>query len=184
MTTKELVKKNIKWNRKGMNEPNYLHSYRVYNLLRDTWIEDKDVLEAGLLHDIIEDSDMTFKELWELGYSNRTIELVKLCSHNKKNPDKLERWKDMMDKVILDKDAFMIKLADIADNIKYCHLLSPDKYLTFVSVKGHFFLRYGKRICGDTKLYKEFVERYMAQTPYFVKHYPQFIKSLDNPLWW
>lgn len=183
MTTKELVKEHIKWTRKWMREPNYLHSYRVYNLLRENWIDDKNVLEAWLLHDIIEDSDMTLQGLSELGYSARTIELVDLCSHDKTNPDKLGRRRDMMDRAILDKDAFIIKLADITDNIKYCHHLSLDKFFIFMNVKAHFFLYYGKNLCGDSRLYNEFIKRDEELLPHFIKNYPLLAQSyLDNPL--
>jgi len=53
--TKELVKKSIKWKRKGMTYTNnYGHSFNVYDLLVKDWY-DEDICIAWLLHDIIED---------------------------------------------------------------------------------------------------------------------------------
>ena len=52
--TKELVKAQIVWTRKGMDEPNYLHSFRVYDMLKsDNYSEN--ICLAWLLHDIIEE---------------------------------------------------------------------------------------------------------------------------------
>ncbi len=89
--TKELVKKNIKWKRKGMTYTNnYEHSFNVYDLLVKDWY-DEDICIAWLLHDIIEDWWHTEQQLLDLWYNARVVSLVVACSHNPSIEDSYKR---------------------------------------------------------------------------------------------
>jgi len=133
---KELVKR-IKGNRKNLNEPNYLHSYRVYNMLNDDGY-DKDVCIAWLLHDILEDSDVTVMNLHMMWYSQRIIDLIVACTHDEKYDDSWTKWRKMIDEIDQrgDTDALIIKIADLTDNMKTCHLLKPKSYYNFLYKKA------------------------------------------------
>lgn len=140
--TKQLVKKCIKWNRKWLDEPNYLHSYRIYDLLVNAWYN-KDICIAWLLHDILEDSVITENDLIDLWYNDTIIWLVKACTHDKSIKNSFEKWKHMMDKISVswNTDALIIKIADFIDNIKQCYLLKPDRYYNFVYKKAPYIMK-------------------------------------------
>lgn len=147
-----LVKERIQGFRKGLSEEaNYLHSYRVRDMVsRDHhWDDpDYDLFLAALLHDAVEDGGVTFAELGEMGFSDRTIELVALCSHdsNRKNPT--ERWLLMIAKLIDvgDEDAWRIKLADLTDNLKQSYGLTPENRRFMVEVKVPLLIRLAKAL--------------------------------------
>jgi (p)ppGpp synthase/HD superfamily hydrolase len=94
------------------------HPLRVHrNLTTNPKFKNLDALTredcevAALLHDVIEDTPITAKELVDLGFSARSIRLVELLTKDKSKP------KDDYFQVIREEPlARMIKLADIADN--------------------------------------------------------------------
>lgn len=64
---------------KGGKTPYHWHLIRVMLRLNTT---DEELLHIALLHDIVEDTDVTLKDLKNLGYSERVIEGVKWSSKN------------------------------------------------------------------------------------------------------
>jgi len=139
--TETLVKNSIKWYRKGLDEPNYIHSIRVRDMLQDDGYS-KDICEAGLLHDIIEDSPLSVEDLKHMGYSKTIIDLVVACTHDDTIKDSFTRRKDMMDKISEsgNEDALIIKIADLTDNMKTCHLLNPESYQNFLYKKAPYIM--------------------------------------------
>ena len=148
-----LVRENIKGDRKGLpGEKNYLHSLRVEKSVSDNhhWDDpDYDVFLAALLHDIVEDGGISLNKLKELGFTERTIELVDLCSHSLGVQDKNERWVLMIARLIKanDDDAWRIKLADLADNLGQSRGLSPENRRFMIEVKTPLLLRLTQRFC-------------------------------------
>jgi len=148
-----LVMENIKGDRKGLpGEKNYLHSLRVEKSVSDNhhWDDpDYDVFLAALLHDIVEDGGISLDKLKELGFAERTIELVDLCSHSLGAQDKTERWVLMIARLIEanDDDAWRIKLADLADNLGQSRGLSPENRRFMIEVKTPLLLRLAQRFC-------------------------------------
>lgn len=59
-------------------QPYHLHPIAVAELL--TPESDEDEYLAALLHDVLEDTDVTESDLRDLGYSEKTIEIVKLLT--------------------------------------------------------------------------------------------------------
>jgi (p)ppGpp synthase/HD superfamily hydrolase len=138
-----LVKNRITGTRKGLdNRPNYYHSMRVCEKLEYQEAE-KDVCLAGLLHDVIEDGGVSFDELYNLGFSERTIDLINLCSHNIHIQDSTERWIFMIANLInaKDEDAWRIKLVDITDNLTESAGLIPENQKFMIETKAPIFLR-------------------------------------------
>ncbi len=80
-----LVKRWIPGHRKGLPDVQaYLHSVCVQEIIESNLVEPKlspDVGLAALLHDLVEDGGVTFEELTAEGFSARTVELVRLCTH-------------------------------------------------------------------------------------------------------
>jgi (p)ppGpp synthase/HD superfamily hydrolase len=164
-----LVMNKIKGTRKGLpDEKNYKHSLRVQKLVMDChhWDDpDHDVFLAALLHDVIEDGGVTFDELRASGFSERTIELVQLCTHQLDVENKTERWVLMIAKLIeaRDEDAWRIKLADLTDNLKQSRGLTVENRNFMVEVKAPLMLRLTKRYIFLGKAWGTLVEELEKQ---------------------
>lgn len=139
--TERLIKEKIKGTRKGLSEDNYLHSFKVRDILKESWY-DYDVCLAWLLHDVIEDGWMTAEELLAVGYSENVVKIVQACSHDDTIKDSFTKWKTMMDKIdeSWDIDALIVKIADVTDNMKTCSLLMPESYYGFLFKKAPYVM--------------------------------------------
>lgn len=93
------------------------HYLDVYRILRDDFgIEDQDVLVAGLLHDTLEDTDTTRKEL-EQNFGTVVADMVDEVSHPKNYND--EQRKEYHEKLRhISPGAKLVKLADFASHLK------------------------------------------------------------------
>lgn len=157
----DLVRIQIKGKRKGMDKMQYLHSFEVADILEECWF-DENVCLAGLLHDVIEDGNMTTKELKDLGYNNYVVGLVDLCSHDNSIKDSFERWMKMIRRLIknLNMDAWAIKIADYISNLRDCEYMSKNDMWKFLFKKWPIFLYYGKIYFWWTELYERLMYEY------------------------
>lgn len=89
--------------------PYILHPMAVASLL-----ETPEQKCAGLLHDILEDTDMTEEGLREAGIPERVIEIVKLVTHEK--PCEGKDYEEYLARIKADPDARAVKLADLTHN--------------------------------------------------------------------
>lgn len=88
-------------------QPYILHCLRVMNNTQG----DEDVKCAAMMHDLIEDTDYTFANLTELGFSDKTIGLLHLLTHNKETP-----YMEYIKAVAVSNEASEIKRKDLEDN--------------------------------------------------------------------
>ena len=144
---KALVKTRIKGQRKGIKaEPNYTHSLNVYKTVDKLhhWdYQDYNLFMAALLHDVVEDGGVSFEELVQMGFPKKTIELVYLCTHDKRIKNHTARWLKLIDKLVdADVDeAWLIKMIDLAENLKQSHGLSKENRKFMIEVKGPLIMR-------------------------------------------
>lgn len=90
-------------------QPYILHPVRV--MLRG---ETPDERIAGLLHDVIEDGDVSPFELTVRGFAGRTVEAVVACTRRD-----TESYDQFIDRIICSGDlAIRVKLADVLDNLR------------------------------------------------------------------
>jgi len=147
-----LVKERITGHRKGLpDEPNYLHSFRVRDrVLGGHHWDDGDyaLFVAAMLHDIVEDGGVSLDELKDMGFVDRTIELVDLCTHPMDVKDRTQRWVLMLARLIKagDEDAWTIKLADLADNLAQSRGLEPENREFMIRVKAPLLMKLSGRI--------------------------------------
>ena len=120
------------------------HLYRVSDRLND---EIEKV--AGLLHDTLEDTDITEKDLLEVGISKEVIDIVKIVTHDKidksnmTKDDKLMLYNDEINKVISSNNIHAIRLkeADMSDNY------DPNRIKKLPEDKQEWFhQKYGKQL--------------------------------------
>ncbi len=125
---KTLVRERIAGTRKGSDEPAAEHSIRVSDMLaRHGYAED--VVVAGLLHDILEDSETTSDELRARGVTERALELVDLVTHDDSLIGSDRRLTGILGRIVMkrDYDALAIKVADVMDNLSTCATMRPDR---------------------------------------------------------
>lgn len=100
---------------KGGNTPYYWHLLRVMLRIKNPT---EDQLHIALLHDVIEDTDITLEKLQELGYNNNIIESVKWCSRNMFPDLTFTEWMIKIGQEAPE-DAIVVKIADISDNLGF-----------------------------------------------------------------
>lgn len=92
---------------KGGN-PYILHPFAVMGLLE---VEDEELQCMALLHDVVEDTNITYNELRDAGMSERVIEGVKILT--KQRGQSYEEYKAL---VFSSRDAMIVKMADLTHN--------------------------------------------------------------------
>lgn len=152
----QLVRTQIHGTRKGSKVPAYRHSLNVANTLRRHGFDGETVL-AGLLHDVVEDSEVTFDELSKMGFSERTLRVVKLVTHDNNIPSGTARWVKMIGRLIdaNDAEAWTVKLADTLDNYRSSESLPPERRDFMRMVKAPLILALTRDLLGHTKIWKE-----------------------------
>lgn len=128
------------YNESGHNpKPVILHSLRIANILMEMGYNKKIIIGA-VLHDIIEDTNVTDEKLKE-DFGQEVLDLVIAVSYDESISDQIEQYKDMYDRVLAyGKDAVVLKSIDIAVNSLYIDLVpDPDKRRQLVE-KGTYFL--------------------------------------------
>lgn len=66
---------------------------------------------CALLHDVVEDSDTTFEDLLEMGFSGEIIEVLKLLTHAEEVP-----YMDYVREIKKNPTATKVKIADLKHN--------------------------------------------------------------------
>lgn len=157
-----LIQTRIPGFRKGTSVPTWTHSQNVFETLTQHNLPE-DVCLAGLLHDIVEDGETSLEELSELGFSSRTVALVSLCTHDIAMQEGDARWVKMIARLIdtNDTSAWLIKLADLLDNAKSAHTMSPDRERFNKQTKVPLLLSVTKSLVGNHEIWKELEAFYL-----------------------
>lgn len=95
--------------------PYILHPLRVM-MTRDNEIE----RICAVLHDVIEDSDVTFDDLRGEGFSEEIIEVLN-CITKRAG----ESYEDFIDRILGNETACRVKLADLCDNMNISRIKKP-----------------------------------------------------------
>jgi hypothetical protein len=143
-----LVRERIPGMRKGTTDkPAYTHSFHVRDLLEEHGYG-PEVCLAGLLHDIVEDGDVPLEELRAAGFSERVVGLVDLCSHDASIEGTDARWVVMIARLVQadDSDAWAIKVADLADNLRDSGTMEVERREWMVNVKRPIMRRMAKEV--------------------------------------
>ena len=115
--TQYTVKKHEGQYRRGLNIPYSTHLFGVARILKAAGYED-DIVVAGLLHDVFEDTDATEQEVREL-FGDTILALVKAVSE----PDKSLNWEQRKQHMInqikyLSENTLAIVLAEKIQNVR------------------------------------------------------------------
>lgn len=80
---------------------------------------------AGLLHDVVEDTPVTFAELEAEGFSSTVLDALRLLTHDKAVP-----YESYIEQVKANPIATEVKLADLEDNMDIRRLQELDEKAT------------------------------------------------------
>lgn len=94
----------------------------VSNIVQPGEALDLEIQVAALLHDVVEDTDMTLDQLRELGFSPSVVEAVDRLT---RRPG--ETYMDFIERIKPNVIARYVKLADIDDNLQDQSALDPDE---------------------------------------------------------
>lgn len=118
----------------AQGRPYILHCYRVMNNLRT---DDEELLALGILHDTIEDSSLTLDVLRDYGFSESFVHSLDCLSKRKKQCN--EQYDDYKKRVLTDKNACLVKLADLEDNTDITRQIGITEYNLKTLVKYNIF---------------------------------------------
>lgn len=89
-------------------QPYILHPLRLMMRLRT---DDHQLMTIAVMHDLVEDTDITIEDLVEKGFSKRVTTALEYLTHNEE--DSYDRY---LTKLTVNKDALLVKLEDLRDN--------------------------------------------------------------------
>ncbi len=89
------------------NQPYILHPIRVMNKMNNE-IE----MSVAILHDVVEDSSLSFEQLQAKGISKEVVEILRHLTKSRK-----ESYDEFIERVMKNKVAVKVKIEDIKDNM-------------------------------------------------------------------
>lgn len=103
--------------------PYVFHLYRVASDLQNLGA-DPEVVAAGFLHDVLEDTFTTADDLLAIGFSERTIAAVRIVTRVDG-----ETYNEFVNRVITsgNSDAVLLKRTDVASNLSLLDNLDDEK---------------------------------------------------------
>jgi len=157
VTTAFEFSQNVHAGQKRDNGEDYItHPYRVcISLSEEFEVEDENLLAAGLLHDVIEDSDASHEQLSKI-FNEKVARMVDVVT-KKKNPDD-PKWKEKYYEEIqnADQQTQLLKFVDRLDNIRDLALCpSKEKQIRYLKETKEIFLPWANKF--DKKVYEKLV---------------------------
>jgi CheY-like chemotaxis protein len=123
------VKHHKEQTRKGTGRPYLAHLFNVSGILADAGCDDE-VVAAGLLHDVVEDTGVEIEEL-RMQFSSRIAGIVEACTENykliKTAFDGIATWQERKEHTVKEviphatAEQLQVILADKLDNIRSIH---------------------------------------------------------------
>ncbi len=77
---------------------------------------------CAVFHDVIEDSDLTLEALRKQGFSDEVLSVLDALSKREN-----ESYEDFISRVLLNKTACRVKLADLKDNMDLSRIANPSE---------------------------------------------------------
>ena len=135
--------------RRKSGEPYILHPIAVAMIVANEIGLGADPICAALLHDVVEDTDHTVKEIREL-FGDDVAELVNVVTKKKKNHYEtslqVDNYKQMLQSIHYDIRALLLKLADRLHNMRTLKSMLPHKQLKIASETDYFYAPLANRL--------------------------------------
>ena len=111
-----------------------------------------DIVVAGYLHDLLEDSDTTQEEI-KKKFGSGVATIVKANSFSSKTIGKIEQYKETFQKCLkMGNEALIVKASDILCNAPFYKI---GNWLTFGIDKMTYFLKISKPHIDNERVYKD-----------------------------
>ena len=163
ITTKAFI------NKKRLNGDNYInHCTNIMEILKEFGFEnEEDILIAGLMHDVCEDTSIPNKEIKSL-FGERVGFIINALSKNKKpkdiSSDNNYRFMMYMNRfymgMLAEPYILFIKLADQIDNLESVDVFRIEKIKRKIDEIELYFLPQYEKIIKNHEFPKEYIERY------------------------
>lgn len=141
-------------------KPLILHSLRVGLKLMELK-QEKDVVIAGFLHDLLEDTDCNPEEI-EKEFGEKVARLVLACTFDENIKDYKERWRKLVFNIKqADHDAIIIKLVDQMANLPYYMLISNKQKKQEVIWKHRFFINECQNNLKELQIFHDYKKMVM-----------------------
>ncbi len=109
-------------------EPYFTHCSGVFKILKDEWnITNENYLIAGLLHDTVEDTKVSLKQI-QLDFGNEVTDLVSGVTKLQTSSDQ-ETLKKVLNKTYINPGVAVIKLADRLHNMRTLEFMKSEKQI-------------------------------------------------------
>jgi (p)ppGpp synthase/HD superfamily hydrolase len=109
-------------------EPYFTHCVEVFKILKDEWnITDENYLIAALLHDTVEDTEITLEQI-KLEFGDEVADLVSGVTKLQTSSDH-ETLKKVLDKTYINPGVAILKLADRLHNMRTLEFMNPEKQI-------------------------------------------------------
>ena len=135
--------------RRKSGEPYILHPIAVAMIVANEIGLGVEPICAALLHDVVEDTDHTVKELREL-FGDDVATLVNVVTKKKKKKYEtslqVDNYKQMLQSIHYDIRALLIKLADRLHNMRTLKSMLPHKQLKIASETDYFYAPLANRL--------------------------------------
>ena len=130
-------------------QPYWTHLMNVHNFLIVQGVKDYEVLIASILHDIVEDSNITIKQISN-EYTPRIAQLVSLTTKPKERYDSNVFYSAILE----DEDACKIKLADRIDNMltNYCYSKQAMRTGKYIEETKSYFIPMAEKVGWQNEL--------------------------------
>lgn len=150
----------IALNTTGHNEkPVLIHSIRVGFHLYELGYSD-DIVIAGILHDILEDTETTKSEL-QNNFGINITNIIAANSFNTLIEDKTEQFKDMFKRCMeYGREALIIKAADILDNSNYIKFVRNKEMRDWLLFKMDSFINISRELIETEEIWIKLKEKY------------------------
>lgn len=148
MNVIEYVKQKHSGQTRKQGTPYYLHPVAVSKILKDKGF-DTEYQIAGLFHDLLEDTDTTFREIKNI--SNRHIAVAVLLVT--KEPDYIKG--SYYRRIKKNDMARMVKLADRVHNLSEAHLADKDFQKKYIEETEKWFIDLAKGTVFEEDITKE-----------------------------
>ena len=140
------------------NKPLITHCIRVAFRL-DFYGYDKEIVQAALLHDILEDTHASVKDIRKK-FGKRVVDMVVVSTFDKNIVDKKVKYINNFDKALkFGHDALVIRASDILDNSFYYPFVEDKNVYKHLFEKLVYFLKISKSKIGKEAVYEDLKER-------------------------
>ena len=119
--TKKALKLCFEAHKSQVDKTNMPYVFHPFHLAEQ--MDDEISTVCALLHDVVEDTDITFDNLLEMGFPIEVVDIIKLLTH-----DKVVPYMDYVKRISCNKIATKVKIADLMHNSDLTRMDNVDEW--------------------------------------------------------